>query len=121
MFSSNRRRASIVSDAGEEDGDESTWAGTGAHPTVSRVTSQADEIFVRAIHLCGKWSRNLNRSRQHWRLRFPLLADDVLEDLDTAREIISIHYERRENTQRVLPGGECEQTTFPAAFHDVVR
>jgi hypothetical protein len=53
MFSSNTRRASIVSDAGEDDGDESTWAGTGAHPTASKATSQADEIFVRAIHLCG--------------------------------------------------------------------
>ena len=111
----------MVSDAGEDDGDESTWAGTGAHPTASRVTSQADAIFVRAIHLCGKWSRNLNRSRPDWRLRFPLSADDALEDLNTARQVISIHYERRENAQSVLSGGECEQTTFPAALHDVVR
>jgi hypothetical protein len=72
MFASNRRRASIVSDTGEDDGDESTWAGTGAHPTASSsVTSQADEIFVGTIHLCGKWFRNLNRSRRDWRLRFP--------------------------------------------------
>src|SRR5258706_14382416 len=121
MFSSNRRRASIVSDAGEDDGEESTWAGTGAHPTASRVTSQVDEIFVLAIHLCGKWFRNLNRSRHDWRLRFPLLTDDALEDLDTAHEIISIHYERRQNAQSVFSGGEREQTTLPAAFHDVVR
>ena len=108
MFSSNRRRASIVSDAGEDEGDESTRAGTGAHPTASMVTSQADEIFVRAIHLCGKWSRNLNRSRHDWRLQFPLLADDALENLNTAHEIISIHYERRKNAQSVLAGGKCE-------------
>ena len=121
MFSSNRRRASIVSDAGEDDGDESTWAATGAHPTASRVTSQADEILVLTMHLCGKWSRNLNRSRRDWRLRFPLLTDDALENLNTAHEIISIHYERWEDTQSVLAGGECEQTAFPAALHDVVR
>jgi hypothetical protein len=55
MFSSNRRRASIVSDAGEDDGNESTCAGTGAHPTArSRLTSEADENFVGTMHLWRK-------------------------------------------------------------------
>jgi len=121
MFSSNTRRASIVSDAGDDDGDESVRAGMGVHPIASSVTSQADGNLVRAIHLCGKWSRNLNRSRRDWRLRVPLLADDALENLNPARKIATIHYERRENAQSVLSGGECEQTTFPAALHDVVR
>jgi hypothetical protein len=52
---------------------------------------------------------------------FPYLADDALEDLDTAHEIIPIHYERRENSQSVLSGREREQAVIPATFHDVVR
>ena len=121
MFSSNRRRASIVSDAGDVDGDESVRAGTGVHPIASRVTSQADGNLVRAIQFCGKWSRNLNRSRRDWRLRVPPLADDALEDLNPARKIATIHNERWKNAQRVLSGGERQQPTFPAAFYDVVR
>jgi hypothetical protein len=110
---SNRRRRDRV-DAGEDDdGDESTWAGTGAHPTASRVTSQADEIFVRAIHLCGNGPAILIGAAMIGDSGYRYLADDALENLNTAREVVSIHYERRENTQSVLSGGECQQT-FPS-------
>ena len=52
---------------------------------------------------------------------FRCLPDHGLENLNTAREVIAIHYERRKNAKSVLSGGEREQTTFPAAFYDVVR
>src|SRR5437762_5735357 len=51
---------------------------------------------------------------------FPLLADDLLENFQTACQIVSIHYQRREKTDRVLTGGEGEKTFAPPATDDLV-
>ena len=123
MFSSNRRRASTVSDVLDNDEDGPLLAGMAVHPIATNIatTSQTDENRVDAIHLCGKCPRNLNRRRRNWRLRFPLLADDPLEDLHAAYQIVPIHHERRKDAECVFSGCKREQTFVPPALHDLVR
>ncbi len=122
MFSSNTRRASTVSEVLDTEGDGSLLAGAGAHPSATnKATSRPDENLIDAMHLRGKCPRNFNRTRRYWRLPRPLLADDSLEDLDAAHQIVPIHHERRENPECVLSGCKGEQTLVPPALHDLVR
>src|SRR6266446_8553451 len=122
MFSSNRRRASTVSEADNTDGCGPILGAIGAHPIATNsASSRRDESLVEAIHLCGKCPRNLNRRRFDWRLRSLLIADDALEDMHATHQIIPIHYERRKNAERVLPSSEREQTFVPTALYDFVR
>src|SRR6266550_2118015 len=119
MFSSNRRRASTVSDAGDED--VPVFAGIGAHATATKNTKiRPNETLVDAIQPCGKSLRNLNRRRYPWLIRSRLLADDLLEDLQAACQIVAIHDQRREQSKSVLSGCECEQTFVPAALDDLI-
>lgn len=111
----------MVSEAADSGEELPLLAGMGAHAiAVSKATSGPDENRVGAILPCGKSLRNLNRLSDDWRLRFSLPADDALEDLHTAHQIISIHYERRKNAKRVLASCKREQSFVPAALHDFV-
>lgn len=95
------------------------WART----LVLRARRRAGQTRISSMPCisCGKCPRNLNRRRHDWRLRLPLLADDSLEDLHSAHQIVPIHHERRKDAECVFSGCKREQTFVPPALHDLVR
>src|SRR5881394_3359689 len=50
----------------------------------------------------------------------PLLPNDLLEDGDASHQIVATHYERRQQTKCVLPGGEYEDALIPTPPHDLI-
>src|SRR6266849_5367555 len=52
---------------------------------------------------------------------FRLMADDALENVHAAHQVIPVHYEGRKNAERVISSREREQTFVPTAVDDFIR
>ena len=107
MFSSNRRRASTVSEAETTGDDDVVLDEAGAHAATATIaTKQADENLVDSIRLCGEVPKSLTSQSAVGDSGCPLLTDDLLENRDAAREIRPVHHQWRQQAQRVLTSSE---------------
>jgi len=88
----------------EDDELDAVVAGTGAHAIdANSAATHASANLIDAIDLRNAPGK-FNRRKSRWRLRFALLTDDLLQNLDSTRQIRSLHYERRKDAQSVLAG-----------------
>ncbi len=120
MFSSNSRRASTVSDAVDTAGDDIALAGTCAQPIAAMITTiRVDENLVDAIRLCEKAPEILIGDFV-LRDSCGLLTDNLFQNRNATRQVVSVHYKRRQKPQRVLSRSQSQQTLIPAALDNII-